>query len=170
MSTSLSIDQIVDAVRHLDGSLVVAPGVGDPDFPELAWGDAFFYYAPDGVMPRTVQPYGTIVTKNYPDDTLSDLDPPGRWRVNIHVDRATFRELTGTDTRSAGRTEHDAPAAVAIGPATPDVVLPHPVYGSAGWIAVVNPGPATADVVLRLLREAHEAARSRAGRRPRQRP
>lgn len=163
MSTHLSIDQIIDTVRDLDGSLVVTPAAGDGDFPELAWGDAFFYYAPDGQMPRTVQPYGTVVTKNYPDDASSDLDPAGRWRVNIHVDRATFRELTGGQA-DAG-TGLDGAEASAVDPATPDVVLPHPVYGSAGWIAVVNPGPATADTVLRLLREAHDAARTRYARR-----
>jgi hypothetical protein len=166
MSTHLSIDQIIAAVQHLDGSLVVAPAVGEPAFPELAWGDAFFYYAPDGQMPRTVQPYGTVVTKNYPEDTTSDLDPADRWRVNIHVDRATFRQVTGQD----GGTGHDGvdvggAGTAAIDPARSDVVLPHPVYGSAGWIAVVNPGPATADTVLRLLREAHEAARARFERR-----
>ncbi|MDR7383434.1 DUF6194 family protein [Promicromonospora iranensis] len=161
MSTDLSIDQIIAAVQDLDGSLVVAPAVGDADFPELAWGDAFFYYAPDGQLPRTVQPYGTVVTKNYPDDTGSDLDPAGRWRVNVHVGRAAYRELTGGD----GGAEHDGTGAAAIDPATPDVVLPHPVYGSAGWIAVVNPGPATAGTVLRLLRAAHEAARARFERR-----
>jgi hypothetical protein len=155
MSTDLSIDQIIGTVRGLDGSLVVAPAAGDPAFPELAWGDAFFYYAPDGQMPRTVQPYGTIVTKNYPDDAASDLDPAGRWRVNVHVDRATFHELT---------------IDVAVDPATPDVVQPHPVYGSAGWIAVVNPGRETGDTVFRLLREAHEAARARFNRRSGVRP
>ena len=104
MSTHLSIDQIIGAVRDLEGSLVVAPAVGDTDVPELAWGDAFFYYAPDGVMPRNVQPYGTIVTKNYPDDAASDLDPAGRWRVNVHVDRTTFRELTaGQGAAGTGR-------------------------------------------------------------------
>lgn len=154
MSTHLSIDQIISTVRDLEGALVVAPEAGDAQFPELAWGDAFFYYAPDGRMPRTVQPYGTIVTKDYPDDTASDLDPAGRWRVNIHVDRATFRDLTGTPTDE-----------VAVDSATPDVVRPHPVYGSAGWIAVVNPGRETSDTVLRLLREAHEAARARSNRR-----
>ena len=154
MSTSLSIDQIVAAVRDLEGALVVAPAAGDPAFPELAWGDAFFYYAPDGQMPRTVQPYGTIVTKNYPDDAASDLDAAGRWRVNVHVDRATFQELASERTRE-----------VALDPAAPDVVQPHPVYGSAGWIAVVNPGRETGDTVLRLLREAHEAARARFNRR-----
>ncbi|WP_275005162.1 DUF6194 family protein [Promicromonospora iranensis] len=163
MSTDLSIAQIIAAVQDLDGSLVVAPAVGDSHFPELAWGDVFFYYAPDGQMPRTVQPYGTVVTKNYPEDTTSDLDPADRWRVNIHVDRATFREVTGRDGGSVGGGA--GPAAAAADPATPDVALPHPVYGSAGWIAVVNPGPATTDTVLRLLREAHEAARARFERR-----
>jgi len=142
MSTNLSIDQIIDAVRDLEGALVVAPTSDDAEIPELAWGDAFFYYAPDGQMPRTVQPYGTIVTKNYPDDTASNLDPVDRWRVNIHV--------------GDGAEEH---------PATPDVVLPHPVYGSAGWVAVVNPGRETADTVLRLLHTAHDAARARYERR-----
>jgi len=150
MSTNLSIDQIIGIVQNLDGALVVAPAAGDADFPELAWGDAFFYYAPDGQMPRTVQPYATVVTKDYPDDTASGLGPAGRWRVNIHVDRATFRELTSE---------------VSVDPATPDVVQPHPVYGSAGWIAVINPGRATADTVLRLLREAHDAAGARFERR-----
>jgi hypothetical protein len=159
MSTHLSIDQIIGAVRDLKGSLVVAPAVGDPDFPELAWGDAYFYYAPDGEMPRTVQPYGTIVTKNYPDDTASDLDPAGRWRVNIHVDRATFRELLGSAANGGAMSQEP------VDPATPDVVLPHPVYGSASWIAVVTPGTRTADTVLRLLREAHAAARARFERR-----
>lgn len=163
MSTHLSIDQVIGTVRDLDGSLVVAPAAGDTDFPELAWGDAFFYYAPDGQMPTTVQPYGTIVTKNYPDDTSSDLDPAGRWRVNIHVDRATFRELTASQADAGAGL--DGAEASTVDPATPDVVLPHPVYGSAGWIAVVNPGPATADTVLRLLREAHDAARTRYARR-----
>ncbi|MFD2793902.1 DUF6194 family protein [Promicromonospora vindobonensis] len=154
MSTDLSIEQIIGTVQQLEGSLVVAPAVGDADFPELAWGDAFFYYAPDGEMPRTVQPYGTIVTKDYPDDTDSDLDPDGRWRVNIHVDRGTFGELTGLGG-AAGTVDH----------AAADVVLPHPVYGTAGWIAVVLPGPRTADTVLRLLRDAHDAARARFERR-----
>jgi hypothetical protein len=163
MSTHLSIDQIIGIVRDLDGSLVVAPAAGDTDFPELAWGDAFFYYAPDGQMPRTVQPYGTVVTKNYPDDTGSNLDPAGRWRVNIHVDRATFRELTAGRVGAGAGLDGAEPSA--IDPATPDAVLPHPVYGSAGWIAVVNPGPATADTVLRLRREAHDAARTRYARR-----
>jgi hypothetical protein len=145
----MQIQQIVDVVRRLKGSLVVEPRADGP-FPEIAWGDAFFYYAPDGVMPERTQPYATIVTKNYPDDELSRLDEPGRFRVNIHVGPEAARGLvTSTD------------------PAQPDAFLAHPVYGTAGWVSVVNPATSTSDDVVRLLRDAHDAARSRAERRER---
>ncbi|MET7736148.1 DUF6194 family protein [Streptomyces sp. NPDC005402] len=142
------MEQIIATVRGFDGALVVVPEPGG-DSPEIAWGDAFFYCAPDGRVPPGAQPYGTVVTKNYPDDTASDLDPPDRWRVNVQVGRRALPELLGQ--------RHD--------PATADVLLPHPVYGALGWICVVNPAERTTGTVLRLLREAHEAARARAARR-----
>ncbi|MEB8336068.1 DUF6194 family protein [Streptomyces endophyticus] len=143
------MEQIITSVRGFDGALVLAPEPGG-DAPEIAWGDAFFYYAPDGEVPQAVQPYGTIVTKNYPGDVLSDLDAPGRLRVNIQTDRATFRQLTGESS---------------VDYAAVDTVLPHPVYGAQGWVCVVNPGERTYDTVLRLLRAAHDAARARSERR-----
>lgn len=152
----MSIEQIIAAVQGFHGSLVVAPEPGDTTVPEEAWGDAYFYYAPDGQMPRTVQPYGTIVTKNLPGDSSSDLDQPDRWRVNVHVDRATFRDLTGEDSRGLSRPRDFAAS---------DVVLPHPVYGAAGWVCVVNPGVSSQETVTRLLRAAHDAARTRYERR-----
>ncbi|GAA1805529.1 DUF6194 family protein [Agromyces neolithicus] len=151
----MSMQQIIDTVRDFDGALVVIPGPGSGS-PELAWGDAFFYYAPDGEMPQHVQPYATIVTKDYPDDTASGLDAPGLWRVNVHVDRTTFRRLTGEEPRSLTRARDHAAA---------DVFNPHPVYGALGWVAVVNPGAQTTAAVLQLLREAHDAARARFERR-----
>jgi hypothetical protein len=149
------MEQIIAAVRGFDGALVLVPGPGS-DVPEPAWGDAFFYYAPDGRIPHRTQPYGTIVTKDYPDDTASDLDPPGRWRVNVHVGGAAFRRLTGESPRALERRRDHAAV---------DTVLPHPVYGALGWVCVVNPGERTGDTVLRLLRDAHDAARTRAERR-----
>ncbi|MFF3490072.1 DUF6194 family protein [Streptomyces sp. NPDC002795] len=143
------MEQIIATVRGFDGALVLAPEPGG-DFPEIAWGDAFFYYAPDGEVPQAVQPYATIVTKDYPGDALSDLDAPGRLRVNIQTDRAMFQQLTGESS---------------VGYAAVDTVLPHPVYGSQSWICVVNPGERTYDTVLRLLRAAHDAAHARFERR-----
>lgn len=140
--------EIVDAVSGFEGVLVVIPGEGSGS-PELAWGDAFFYYAPDGVMPERTQPYGTIVTKNYPDDEESRLDEPGRFRVNIHVGRDRAPQIVNDGASSA-----DA-----------DVFVSHPLYGPAGWVSVVNPAESTSEQAISLLHDAHEAARARASRR-----
>jgi hypothetical protein len=144
----MMMQRILETVRGLDGVLELAPVEGG-EFPELAWGDHFFYYAPDGQVPQRRQPYATIVTKNYPGDDASDLDAPGRWRVNIHIGKARAGALADVQA--------DYSAA--------DTVVPHPVYGAQGWIAVVNPGERTADLVLALLREAHENDRRRVERR-----
>ncbi|WP_420813904.1 DUF6194 family protein [Phytoactinopolyspora endophytica] len=149
------MDQLLETIRALDGVLELAPTEGS-EFPEVAWGDHFFYYAPGGEIPGQAQPYATIVTKDYPDDALSDLDPAGRWRVNIHVGRAEFTELTGEDPKDAGASWDFSMA---------DVFLPHPVYGAMGWIAVVNPSHRTMPAVVALLRRAHEDAKRRAARR-----
>ena len=152
----MSMERILSEVRSLDGLLELAATSGS-EHPMISWGDHFFYYAPDGRVPRNRQPYATIVTKDYPDDTLSQLDAPDRWRVNIHVGREAFRELVGCAP--------DEVDAAAVDYAATDVLLPHPVYGAFGWVAVVDPGRATTDVVLRLLRDAHEDDRRRSERR-----
>lgn len=151
----MSMDRLLDTIRAFDGVLELAPAAGSA-FPEIAWGDHFFYYTPDGQVPQREQPYATIVTKNYPDDDECDLDPPGRWRLNIHVGAAAFVELTGEDPRAAA-TPRDRTAT--------DVVFPHPLYRTQGWVSIVNPGPRTNDLAVRLLRQAHEAARRRSHRR-----
>lgn len=42
----MSMEQILEAVRGFDGVLELAPTAGS-EYPEIAWGDHFFYYAPD---------------------------------------------------------------------------------------------------------------------------
>ncbi|SDS47618.1 DUF6194 family protein [Microbacterium paraoxydans] len=152
----MEMQEIIAEIRSFDGALVVAPEAGS-DFPELSWGDAYFYHAPDGRMPERTQPYGTIITKDYPDDTSSALDAPGRFRVNIHVGRERAESIIAAGSLTGGDTD---PTAV-------DVFRPHPLYGDAGWVCVIDPAEATAGTVLALLREAHEAARARTGRRAR---
>jgi hypothetical protein len=146
----MDMQQIIDAVRGLDGALVITPEEGGP-FPELSWGDAYFYHAPDGRMPERTQPYGTIITKDYPDDASSALTAPGRFRVNIHV----------------GREQADALVTADPDPADVDVFRRHPLYAASGWVCVIDPADRTAEAVLALLRDAHDAARSRAERRAR---
>jgi len=153
------MENILEAIRALDDVVELAPGAGS-EFPEIAWGDHFFYYSPDGTVPANTQPFATIVTKDYPDDTSSNLDPDGRWRLNIHVGSETFTELTGDSPR-----DFDPLSFGLQHFAHPDTLVPHPVYGSLGWISVVNPGAETTATVLELVRHAHDDARVRFGRR-----
>jgi hypothetical protein len=157
----MTMDQILDTIRSFDGVVELAPAVGS-EFPEIAWGDHFFYYSPDGSIPQNVQPYATIVTKDYPDDDRSNLDPDDRWRLNIHVGQARFTELVG-------ESPHDFGAADQSGRdfSEADAIMPHPVYGSLGWVAVVNPGERTLATVVGLLGAAHDDERRRIERRSR---
>lgn len=150
----MTVQRILDEVASFDGALVQTPDAASGG-PEIAWGDSFCYYAPDGRLPHNVQPYATIVTKDYPGDTASRLGGD-RWRVNIHVRRRTFAELTGETPQDIAPRDFCAE----------DVFLPHPVYGSLSWVAVVNPAERTLPRVLELLRDAHDDARRRAERRP----
>ncbi len=145
------MEEILEEIRSYDGVLELAPREGD-DAPQIAWGDHFFYYSPDGTVPQNTQPYATIVTKDYPDDTRSNLDAEGRWRLNIHVGSTRARQLTGDIAVDQDFSEVDT-------------ILPHPVYGRLGWIAIVNPGVHTEGSVLDLLHDAHEDERRRSERR-----
>ena len=145
----MTSEEILQLAREWDGILIITPQPGDGS-PELAWGDAFLYYEPSGVMPTNRQPFATIVTKNYPDDSSSGLDRDGVYRVNIHPGRdalARVAPVVGSD------------------PAESDRVILHPVYGTAGWLAVINPGERTSALTAELLRDAYEHDRSRVERR-----
>jgi hypothetical protein len=69
--------------------------------------------------------------------------------VNIHVGRDRAPHIVNDGASSA-----DA-----------DVFVSHPLYGTAGWVSVVNPAESTSEQTIALLRDAHEAARARASRR-----
>lgn len=148
----MTVDEVDELVRSLGGVLVLRPQEGDGT-PEVAWGDLYFYYAPDGVLPPG-QPFATVVTKDYPDEPSSGLDRPGAFRVNVHVGRAALHDVVdGPQVEGGGD------------PAARDVVLVHPVYGDQGWAAVVEPGERTRERVGRMLRAAHADARERRLRR-----
>lgn len=149
-------DDIIAFVTALPATVVTTAREGDGS-PDIAWGDTFVFHAPDGT-PATAQrmPFATIVTKDYPGfDTASDLDRPGFFRLNIGVGRAAFEELLGYPP--AAHAEH----ADGTDYAATDRLIPHPVYAAQGWVAVVNPGPATAGQVKDLLTAAGARAAER---------
>jgi Family of unknown function (DUF6194) len=152
----MTMDDIIEFVTGLGDVLVMRPQPGDGS-PEIAWGDAFFYYTADGVTPSAAQPFATIVTKNYPDDTTSRLDRPGAYRVNIAVGSTEFTHRIGHTPRETASAQVDY--------AQDDTVLPHPTYSSAGWLSVVSPGPDAGAATRDMLRAAYERARSQYERR-----
>jgi hypothetical protein len=152
----VSIDEIIEFLEDLGGVLTLRPAPGDGS-PEIAWGDTFFYYAPDGKVPQRTQPFATIVTKDYPDDESSQLNRPDTFRVNFFAGKETFASWTGHTPRDPTPPDTD--------PSTTDTVIAHPVYAPQGWLAVVNPGPQTETAVRDLLRAAHDLARTRYERR-----
>jgi hypothetical protein len=154
-SEQLTMEEIIAFVDNLDGVLTQRAHEGDGS-PEIAWGDTFFYYAPDAVVPGATQPFATIVTKNYPGDETSHLDRPGVFRVNVAAGKDEFTAHTGRAPREDVPGDPDAPLPDAL-----DAVIAHPVYGPLGWLAVNNPGPETAREVRRLLELAHQLARAR---------
>jgi hypothetical protein len=142
-------EDILELASEWDDILIVTPQPGDGS-PELAWGDAFLYFEPSGVMPTNRQPFATIVTKNYPDDSDSALDRDGVYRVNIHPGRDALARVA---------------AELGSDPSELDRVIPHPVYGTAGWLAVLNPGERASALTVELLRDAYEQDRRRVERR-----
>ncbi|WP_166971919.1 DUF6194 family protein [Brevibacterium atlanticum] len=152
----MSMEQILSEVRTYDGLLELAPTRGS-QHPEISWGDYFFYYAPDGQVPRNRQPYATIVTKDYPGDAESRLDAADRWRLNIHVGAQAFAELLGSPPEEIDESEVDY--------SVTDTFLPHPLYGASGWVCIVNPGNETLERALAAVYSAHLADRRRVERR-----
>ena len=150
----MTLDDIVNLVGSFDGTVAQRPREGDGT-PELAWGDVFFYYSPDGTIPTT-QPFATIVTKNYPGDELSQLHRPGAFRVNVVAAKQEFEKFLGVAPRDAAH----APQAD-----TDDVIAAHPQYGTAGWLSVVNPSSRTETQIRALLESAYDVAKSRYERR-----
>jgi hypothetical protein len=121
-------------------------------------GDLFFVHDPDRDLPDIRRlPWATVVTSNY-NDTDSDLDRPGVYRLNIGLPKADFQQLFPVPG------EHDTTAL--------DVVLPHPVYAAQYWVCVLVPDrtwPAVQDLLdtayaLGARKHANSAARQARGR------
>ncbi|MBB6099370.1 hypothetical protein HNR42_002811 [Deinobacterium chartae] len=119
-------------------------------------GNRFFFWGPDLRMP-----FATLVT-NDAYDRASALDRPGVFRLNLGVRRQTYRSLFGPQPKAAGP---DGVVDTGYDYTALDRLMPHPVYAPMSWVCVLNPGPATFEVLRPLLAEACDLAARRAARR-----
>jgi Family of unknown function (DUF6194) len=159
-SSGLTQDDLIAFVTDLPGVVVVTADEAS-GAPEVAWGDSFFFYDPDGDTPDDRRmPFATIVTKDYDGfDTASDLNRPDVFRLNIAVGRTRFEELIGYPP--AAHAERSAGLDYTV----VDRLIPHPVYAPQAWVAILNPGETTAEPARSLLTEAHRRAAQRHRRR-----
>jgi hypothetical protein len=128
----MNADQIIEHISNAYAGLDIMRNAGD----------TFFIYDPGHDLPPQRQmPFVTVVTNdNY--DTVSRLDEPGAYRLNIGLTKATF---TARYSQS-----------VEIDYAERDKVMPHPDYAGQHWVCVVNPSDVKA--LRPLLDEAYEFA------------
>jgi hypothetical protein len=126
----------------------------------VADGNTFFFTGSDHMFP-----FATLVAGDE-YETVSDLNRPGVYRLNIGVGKETFRAHFGDET-----TFPDMNAGLGAIPtnydfAALDRLLPHPVYGRQLWVCILNPSAATFEkVVMPLLTEAHAIGVQRDARR-----
>ncbi|HEY2276887.1 MAG TPA: DUF6194 family protein [Streptosporangiaceae bacterium] len=155
----MTAEKIIAFVTGLPGVAAVTASEAS-GAPEAAWGDSFFFYDPEDNAASRRMPFATTVTQDYDGwDTASDLNRPGVFRLNIAVGRAAFEKLTGYPPG-----EHDAQA-VRFDYTALDRLLPHPAYAAQGWVAILDPGDATAAQARSLLTDAHALAVQRRDRR-----
>lgn len=149
-------DDVIQFVGALPGVITVTAGA-DNGAPEVAWGDSFFFYDPDGsTAPGQRLPFATVVIQDYAGfDTASQLARPGVFRVNVAVGRRAYQRLFG-HSPAAHAEHHDGYDYAVL-----DALVPHPVYAVQGWVSVLNPGPATTELTRGLLTEAHARAAAR---------
>lgn len=60
--------------------------------PQYTWGEHSYFYNPSGLKPRGSY-FLTIKQQNGANDTASNLDRPGVWRLNFGLPKANFMAL-----------------------------------------------------------------------------
>ncbi|MEN0000041.1 MAG: DUF6194 family protein [Pseudomonadota bacterium] len=119
-----------------------------------AYGEKTFYYNPGGTLPRGTY-FCTIKDTDGPNDKASALNRPGVWRFNFGLPSARYEALFGP------RPARPAKGQTIAGPwpfDTLDRLMPHPIYGWMGWVAIVSPSAASLDILWPDVEAAYEKA------------
>ncbi|MDP3705151.1 MAG: DUF6194 family protein [Legionellaceae bacterium] len=120
------------------------------------WGERGLFYNPGNKLPLGAYML-TFKEKDGKNDSASQVNRPGVFRLNLKISKATFIKLfDNVPARPA------AGSVVATGHdfTQRDTIMPHPVYGWMTWICVLNPSEATIARMesLHLFDEAYQAA------------
>jgi hypothetical protein len=114
------------------------------------FGYAFFFYKSDHLLP-----FATIASTDNEYESISNLNRPGVFRLNIGVSKQTFQSLFGTAKVDVSSYDFT----------TLDMIMPHPDYSPQSFICVLSPSEATFERIRSLLAEAYDIAVRRFNRR-----
>jgi hypothetical protein len=122
--------------------------------PKASWGETSLFYNPDRLLPNGVY-FATVKEHDGANDSASQLDRPGVFRVALGLPRARYEQLFGARPARPPKggivaSEHDFTAT--------DVLTPHPVYAWMGWVQVLSPSRGTFTGMQPLFTEAYDAA------------
>lgn len=104
-----------------------------------AWGEQSAFYNPGQRFTRGVY-FCTLKEKDGDNDKASHLDRDGIWRLNFGLPKAEFIKIFGATPARPSK------GGIVKGPwdfTKSDLLMPHPVYGWMGWVAVVCPSAET---------------------------
>jgi len=122
--------------------------------PLSTWGEFTFFYNPECLLTRGTY-FCTLKEKNGDNDQGSALDREGVFRLNFGLPSTAYVELFGA---KPGRPPKGC---IVQGPwdfTELDTLMPHPVYGWMGWVAVLNPSSETLNACKPLLELAYTKA------------
>jgi hypothetical protein len=111
-----------------------------------AYGYDMFFYRSDRKLS-----FATMISSDYDYDSVSNLNRPGVFRLNIGVSKQTFQSLFGRDEVDVN--DYDFTAL--------DVIMPHPEYAQYHFICVLSPSEETFEKIRALLAEAYDIAARR---------
>jgi len=120
--------------------------------PVNAWGEKSYFYNPNSRFSRGAY-FCTLKEKDGDNDKASNLDRDGIWRLNFGLPKSEFQNLFGPPPKRP--TKGDAIRG-AWEFRTTDLLMPHPVYGWMGWVAVLNPSTDTFDACKPLMKQAYD--------------
>lgn len=107
------------------------------------FGYRLFFYSSDQTMP-----FVSLAESDSEYDSVSKLNRDGVFRVNIGVERDTFKTLFPEKKTEWDYTELNK-------------FLPHPHYAAQNFICVLNPTGSNEDRVIQYIDEAYSLAKKR---------
>lgn len=114
--------------------------------PQNTWGEKSYFYNPENLFSRGTY-FITIKQKDGENDSASNLNRNGVYRINSGATKNDFKNLFGD------RPNRPSKGGIIDGPwnfEEKNVIMPHPVYGWAGWVCVINPNPKIFEEFLKI--------------------